>query len=183
MTAPGPRRGWSPIPERPDDRPWYRQGWVWVLIALPLSSVVAGFTTLYIAMQDPDGLVQDDYYRAGVAIQERMDRQRQAERMGLAGALTLPPAGGELRFTFSGNTPADAAELALALRHATRAQHDVDVMLRAAGEGRYVAVLEDRLAPGNWNITLDPPDDAWRIRGRGFTARDARQPVTVQLAP
>lgn len=183
MSSHSPLRGWSPIPEDRNAAPWYRQPWPWVLIALPLTSVVAGFTTLYIAMQDPDGLVQDDYYDAGVAIQARLDRQRLAERMGLEGGLVVPTAGGEVSFDFGGNVPAGSEELSLALRHATRAQYDVDLTLSAYGGGRYIAVLEEPLAPGHWNITLDPPDHAWRISGRGFVAMDADAPLTVELSP
>ena len=183
MSIERPKRGWSPIPDRPDDKAWYRQVWPWVLIGLPLASVIASFTTLFIAMEDPDGLVKDDYYRAGVAIQEVVERSRRAERMGLAGRLTLVPAGGELAFDFAGTVPPDAPALDLALRHATRAQHDAVLRLEAAGEGRYRAVLEEPLAPGNWNIQIDPPDDAWRIRGRGFVGQDATGPVTVEMVP
>ncbi|MDZ7751638.1 MAG: FixH family protein [Gammaproteobacteria bacterium] len=182
MSFQRPRRGWSPLPDVMDDRPWYRHIWPWVLIALPLASVVASFTTLYIAMQDPDGLVKDDFYDTGVAIQARTDRMVAARQMGLAGELVLAPGGGEVDFEFAGNVPADAPELTLALRHATRAQFDVDLTLTAVDDG-YTGELQAPLAPGNWNISLDPPDKAWRIRGRGFVSQDPRSDVTVELTP
>lgn len=184
MSFQRPRRGWSPLPDAMDDRPWYRQAWPWVLIALPLTSVVASFTTLYIAMQDPDGLVRDDYYETGITIGTRVDRARTAEEMGLAGELSLSPDGGEVAVEFGGTMPADTPELNLALRHATRAQFDVDLVLamEPASE-RYVASFEGPLAPGAWNISLDPPDQAWRIRGRGFVAREPRSAFTVKLTP
>ncbi len=43
-----------------EPRPWYREPWPWVLIALPLLAVVAGFATLWLALSNPDYLVVDD---------------------------------------------------------------------------------------------------------------------------
>ena len=35
-------------------RPWYREFWVWFVIALPLSAVIAGLGTLWIAVSHAD---------------------------------------------------------------------------------------------------------------------------------
>ena len=43
--------------EQEDTKPWYRQFWPWFIIALPASAVVAGLTTLWIAVQTTDSLV------------------------------------------------------------------------------------------------------------------------------
>ena len=42
------------------NRPWYREPWPWVAIAIPLAAVIMGFTTLYLAVSNPDYLVVDD---------------------------------------------------------------------------------------------------------------------------
>lgn len=39
---------------RVDDKPWYKQFWPWFIIALPLTSVVASFTVLWLAISNPD---------------------------------------------------------------------------------------------------------------------------------
>lgn len=44
----------SPLRTRTDTKPWYRQFWPWFLIALPLTSVVASFATLWIAVTNAD---------------------------------------------------------------------------------------------------------------------------------
>ena len=44
----------------PDLRPWYREPWPWVAIAIPAAAVIMGFTTLYLALANPDYLVVDD---------------------------------------------------------------------------------------------------------------------------
>jgi len=41
-------------------RPWYREPWVWVLIAFPLIAVVGCAITLWLALSHPDYLVVDE---------------------------------------------------------------------------------------------------------------------------
>ena len=40
--------------------PWYRQFWPWVLIAIPLLTVIASGFTFWLAVSNPDYLVVDD---------------------------------------------------------------------------------------------------------------------------
>ena len=47
----------APTRARSDSKPWYRQFWPWFLIALPLSSVVLSFATLYVATTHADTVV------------------------------------------------------------------------------------------------------------------------------
>jgi hypothetical protein len=50
----------------PTDRslPWYKEPWPWVIIAIPASAVIMGFTTLYLAITNPDHLVvEKEQYR------------------------------------------------------------------------------------------------------------------------
>lgn len=42
------------------DRPWYREPWPWVAIAIPLAAVIMGMTTLYLAVSNPDYLVVEE---------------------------------------------------------------------------------------------------------------------------
>ncbi len=44
----------------PQNRPWYREPWPWVIIAIPLAAVIMGITTLYLAVSNPDYLVIDE---------------------------------------------------------------------------------------------------------------------------
>jgi len=47
------------IPNNPG-RPWYREPWPWVLIAIPLAAVIASAVTLWLALSRPDHIVVDD---------------------------------------------------------------------------------------------------------------------------
>ena len=52
-------------------RPWYQQAWPWFLISLPASAVIGGIITLMLAVNSPNALVVDDYYKEGLAINQR----------------------------------------------------------------------------------------------------------------
>ena len=51
----------KPIEEQ---RPWYKEPWPWVAIAIPLAAVIMGLTTFYLAVTNPDYLVvEQQQYR------------------------------------------------------------------------------------------------------------------------
>lgn len=52
MNQDHPQKGSSP--ETSNSRPWYREGYVWLLIVIPLAALIAGFMTLIIAMHGAD---------------------------------------------------------------------------------------------------------------------------------
>ena len=55
--------------------PWWSFGYVWLLISGPLLVIIASFITLYIAMNNPDPVI-DNYYRKGMEINKRLNAQR-----------------------------------------------------------------------------------------------------------
>jgi uncharacterized protein len=42
------------------DRPWWKYGYVWLVIAGPLLVVVASLITVYLVLQHPDPVVSDN---------------------------------------------------------------------------------------------------------------------------
>ena len=53
-------------------RPWWKEPYVWLVIAGPLSAVLACVVTAVYIMQGPDALVSDDAYREGMAISQQV---------------------------------------------------------------------------------------------------------------
>ena len=43
-----------------EHRPWYKEPWPWVAIAVPGAAVIMGMITLYLALTNPDYLVVDE---------------------------------------------------------------------------------------------------------------------------
>ncbi len=52
-------------------KPWYKEPWLWFVLAGPLVVVVAGFITLAIAINGADPLVSADYYKKGIALSQK----------------------------------------------------------------------------------------------------------------
>ena len=59
---------------RRDSLPWYKERWTWLLMLMPATAIVAGFITLWLAITSFDGLVADDYYKQGLAINQTLAR-------------------------------------------------------------------------------------------------------------
>jgi len=48
-----------------DIRPWYKEPWPWVIIAIPLLTIIASGFTFYLAVSHPDYLVvEEEEYNA-----------------------------------------------------------------------------------------------------------------------
>ncbi len=145
-----------------DTVPWYRQFWPWVLIAIPTLTVVAGFITLYLAIVSDDGVVDDHYYKAGLAINQTFAQDRAAAARHIAGFVRVAPAGDALELFLSGDH-GDATPV-LKLLHATRANQDQQPALQPVGGGQYRARI-DALAPGKWYVKLQDADGTWEVAG------------------
>ena len=183
MRTDGAKRGWSPIPEATDPKPWYRHFWPWMLIGLPLASVLAGVTTLFIAMDEPDSLVVGDYYKQGLAINRTLAREDAARALGLKGRLSIHVATGRVLLHLDAEGAVDSDALLLKLFHATRAEHDRRVTLTSLGDKRYGGTLEEPLKLGGWNLNLEPPEPAWRVSGRIHVTADSVAELKAELAP
>jgi hypothetical protein len=119
--------------------------------------LVAGAATIWIAFASADGLVAEDYYRQGMAINKVLAREEQAKRLGIAVQVKMER--DAIRIRLEGARP-DA--LFVHLVHATRAGHDQRLRLAPAGGGAYEAGLEP-LPPGRWRIVIEDPRATWRI--------------------
>ena len=76
----------NPTPSTaPDTRPWYRYRSPWLLMLGPAAVVVAGVATAWLAISTEDGLVVEDYYKEGKAINRVLKREETAGAMGRPG--------------------------------------------------------------------------------------------------
>ena len=51
-------------------RPWWKEFYVWMVIAGPVSAVVACAITAVYIWQGPDAVVSKNYYREGLALEK-----------------------------------------------------------------------------------------------------------------
>jgi hypothetical protein len=155
---------------------WYAEPWVWLLIALPMSAVIGGMITIYLAVTTSDGLVVDDYYTRGKAINMDLARDEAAGRHGLRARLDFDPANRRILLSLESRDNLHPAQVRFSLLHPTRPGNDQVVLLRPAGPDDYVGTLQE-MQDGNWYVQLEADD--WRLSGALRTPRDS----VVVLAP
>jgi uncharacterized protein len=144
------------------NRPWYREPWPWILMAGPAAVVVAGAATIWIAFDSADGLVADDYYKRGLAINQVLALEENARRLGVHAHAEARE--GRLRVALAGAAP---EALFAQLAHATRAGYDQRLRLALAAPGVYEAELPP-LAAGRWRVVLEDPRREWRVVQEGL---------------
>lgn len=149
--------------KRAEPKPWYREPWPWALVAGPALAVVGGGITLWLALATNDGLVADDYYRQGLAINQTLARDAVAARRGYRARIVFDESRNRVQVTLAG-TELPAA-LVLRLAHPTRAGLDRSIPLAAAAPGFYTGGLVVALPPGRWRLSLEDAEGTWRLTG------------------
>jgi hypothetical protein len=128
----------------------------------PAAVILAGAATIWLAFASADGLVADDYYKRGLAINLVLAREDNARRLGVRASIEA--AQGRLRVTLAGAAP---EALFAQLAHATRAGHDVRLRLAPVAAGVYEAELPP-LPAGRWSVVLEDPRREWRVVQEGL---------------
>lgn len=155
---------------------------MWLVFALPTTAVIGGFVTLVIAMSTDDGLVVDDYYRRGLAINRVLARDRAATTHGLSGRIEIYPDSGRARLFLQADEQMQTASVVVTMHHATRAGHDRTLELTRSGPGLYQGALNDGgVAPGHW--TLEVSAGEWRLLGRLYWPLSTVAKLEAQLTP
>jgi hypothetical protein len=142
--------------------PWYRQRWPWILISIPAVSVLAGMLLLYLAISSWDGLVVDDYYRQGKAIDQIVARSARAAELGLAAELSVTAE--RVSVDLAAIDPAALPDvLIVSITHPTRSGHDQTLRLRGR-DGVYEGAVSP-LTTGRWNVQFEDDLKSWRLNG------------------
>jgi hypothetical protein len=142
-------------------KPWYRERWPWLLAIMPTVAVFGGIITAWLAVTSNDGLVVDDYYKQGKAINQTKARDRQAQVLGLSAH--LQPQDQTLVVRLSGRIEIPTGRLKLKILHPTRSGDDHQVDLDWDGMG-YKGTLP-ALGGAHYRIQLSPEFGDWRLTG------------------
>lgn len=152
-------------------KPWYQEPWPWLLMSFPLAAVVAGFITLFLAIQTADGLVAADYYKQGLAINRQLQREQRAADLKLRVEAVADSERGLVRVHIEGSGSLPGA-LGLRLVHPTRAGMDQTISLKASPGGWYEGRLETP-QPAHWQVVLEDVGHTWRLDGSWDTVAHA----------
>lgn len=150
-------------PQREDDGPWYRQRWPWYILGMLLFGVVGAGALVVESLRHEDPLVVGDYYKEGLAINQVLDRQHEAQKLGLQAHADYDRSQRLLsvRLT-SRHKSVDAPVLRMQFIHATLANRDYSVTLLRQASGDYTAHVA-KLLPGTYDLILEPTDKDWRL--------------------
>lgn len=131
----------------------------------PLIVIVAGAITVYLAIVSNDGLVDDDYYKQGLAVNQTSARIQKAISLGLHAEFEQSATEDEIRIRLSGKPGVIFPEvLKLRIAHPTRAGVDQNLRVKAVAFGSYAGRLATRLT-GRWHIALEDEKGEWRLAG------------------
>lgn len=173
--------------EREDTQPWYRQFWPWFIIALPAAAVVAGLTTLWIAMQTTDSLVVNSEDGVKNATDRRISAERLAYELDLAALVEINSATGVVSAIMrSGDLAEIPAQLEFELSHPAFADRDRLITLNKAMPdadgnpvwvGHLLSVPDERfyavLSSGDeWRLSAEWQGDASLMLRPGGTSSD-----------
>ncbi len=147
-----------------DTQPWYRQPWPWLLMLGPMLVIVAGVYTAYLAVVSNDGLVDDDYYKQGLTVNQRTARDHRSGELGIEAEAVLGGSGDHIRVLLRANSGVRLPDsLILRIAHPTRAGFDQTIVLGSEGGGVYGG----KMAPfaGRRHIALEDIKQEWRLLG------------------
>lgn len=158
--------------------PWYKEFWPWLMLGILASSVIAGTTFLVLSITSFDGMVEDNYYKHGLAINQVIEQDRRAAELGLAADLRLDDLTGDVTLDLAGE--ARPERLILSLIFPTQGDRDQQLSLEHVRGGHYVGQAP-RQIEYRWYLQVSPDVEApaWRLTGEARFPEDA----TISLTP
>jgi len=163
--------------------PWYKNRWAWLVFSIPLLTIVAGVITYRIAADNPHSLVQDDYFKKGLAINLSLEKQNRAHEYGIRARVSQDKDGQLLLLKLdslisSQTLPAKEVEkinttnfnfepenLLLTFSHPTQEKLDFQITLERLSLGEYAAQLPD-LVQTFWYVRLSDQQENWLLKSR-----------------
>lgn len=142
-------------------RPWYKEPMVWLVIAIPLSSVIYGTFFLIVSITTFDGMVVDDYYKVGKQINREFKRDRAALSHGLSAQVLVENKTVTVT-TVSNQDYTDPPALEISFIYSTRANIDKEIFVEQVSPGIYKGSIPE-LETGRWNVQI--ASDDWRLMG------------------
>lgn len=140
--------------------PWYKYRMVWLMLGLPLIVVFASFITLFLAIKSDDGVVTDDYYKQGLAINQDLNRDTKAKSLGLKAQLQIT--GNEFELKLAGDKPINAGQpIQLTMQNMGVKSQDLIATLIPVGSGVWKGKTAQALTPGYWQVHLSTEE--WRL--------------------
>ena len=144
--------------------PWYKHLWPWIIIAILACSVTLTLSMVTIAVNNPDNLVNDNYYEAGKGINRSLDRELLAQTLQLRASVHLDDLTGEVDLRLSGNSAPATLELNLISPTQPEKDRKISLSQSASEPGRYIGQLDDKIEGRRFVELLGVEDGkTWRL--------------------
>ena len=146
-------------------KPWHKYPLVWMMISIPFSAVIMGVVMIWLALDTDDGLVADDYYKQGLAINDVISLDMKASELKLNGVIKFDSTGKVINFQFDKGLLANYPDtLQLSFQHATHADSDISVALNHGINDQYIGYLQQVISEGVWYFEVSDAD--WKLNAR-----------------
>jgi hypothetical protein len=128
----------------------------------PAIVIAAGIYTAWLAVTTDDGLVADDYYKRGLAINRTLERVSRAAALGMKASVDVDERGRARVVLSASSIAAEATPVTvrLSILHPTRAGQDRLTELVLGPDGAYVGQMTP-LPASRWLVIVET--DAWRL--------------------
>ena len=152
------------------NKPWHRYPLVWMMLSIPFSAVIMGVIMIWLAIDTDDGLVADDYYKQGLAINDVISLDKKATALQLNANIEFSSSGDVIKLKFDkGLLNSYPDTLQLNFQHATRANSDVMVLLNHGIDDQYIGYLKKAISEGIWYFEISDKsreDADWKLNAR-----------------
>lgn len=142
-------------------RPWYKEPYVWMLIGIPLSSVIVGTFFITISVINKDTLVRDNYYKDGLAYNQELQWDKKAKALDIR--LEMQVNGNELHLQVINSRQVLPNTLKVTLGHPTIPTKDRESHLQLTTDKRYIGFIEPT-EDGRYYLLIESLEQQWRIR-------------------
>jgi len=144
-----------------EQRPWYKEPYVWMLIGFPLSSVIVGIFFITTAVVNKDTLVRDNYYKDGLAYNSEVQWDKKAVEMDIR--LELKVTGNDLSIQIVNSRLNPPTTLKVSLGHPTIPEKDRVSLLQLKENNSFLGFVE-KMEDGRYYLLVECPEQEWRIR-------------------
>ena len=129
----------------------------------PFVVIVAGVITAWLAVTSNDGLVSDDYYKQGMTVNQRLQRDHRAAELGVKADMMFSGTSVRLLLTAKDHN-AYPDKIVIRMMHPTQAGMDQNVQMTSEGQGFYSGKMST-LPTGRWHVSIEEPSGQWRLQG------------------
>ncbi len=160
--------------------PWYKQPWLWFILAPLIAVVIYGSFFLYLAITTSDGIVKDDYYKKARGYFVDTTKAQKAIDLNISGTLNIDNLTGDLMLHFTSNEGNQPEQLLLDIVSPTHKKYDQSITLKLVpGSGAYTGNLKSAMK-GKLFLMLEPEDASWRLRTESYPPYDQK---AIELKP